>query len=126
MHGPTAWIPLALTALLPACSGRGSEGDTGPAATACTGDTGTPAPDWETWAEPFFTTWCQPCHAADAPQRYGAPEHASFDSETQTRVQAAAIRTTVLEGGSMPVGGGLSPEDKAQLAAWLCTVETAP
>ena len=69
---------------------------------------------------------CQPCHAGDAPQRYGAPEHATFDTETQTRDQAAAIRATVLDGRSMPVGGGLSLEDEAQLSAWLCTVEASP
>ena len=129
MNGPVARIPLPLLpllVLLPACGGAGSGGDTGPPASACAGDTGAPAPDWETWAEPFFTTWCQPCHATDAPQRYGAPEHATFDTEAQTRDQAAGIRATVLEGRSMPVGGGLSLEDEAQLSAWLCTVEASP
>lgn len=112
-----------LLALLPACGGTSPAADTAVPAAACTGDTGAPAPTWDTWAEPFFTTWCQPCHASDAPQRYGAPEGATFDTEADAHAQAAAIQATVLDGGSMPVGGGLSSQDKAQLAAWLCAVE---
>lgn len=115
-----------LLSLLPACGGPRSAADTAASTATCAEDTADPAPDWDTWAEPFFTTWCQPCHAADAPQRYGAPVGTSFDSEDDARTHAAAIQTTVLDNRTMPVGGGLSAQDEARLAAWLCAVEASP
>ena len=89
----------------------------------CATDTGGAAPGWQDWGAGFFGTWCQPCHATDAPQRYGAPEGVAFDDAAQAVAQADAIRRVVLEQERMPVGGGLSAADRDRLAAWLCAVE---
>lgn len=117
-----------LLAIVPACGAAGSASDSAvPAAPACAADTGgEPAPTWAEWGAPFFTGWCQPCHASDAPQRYGAPPTATFDTEADARAQAAAIRATVLDARTMPIGGGLSDGDRARLDAWLCAIEEAP
>jgi len=85
-------------------------------------DTGTDAaclepdlPTWETWGEGFFVTWCQSCHSRTTPQRAGAPVGIDFDNVEDIRAQADAIRRTVLDTESMPVGGGLDEADQDAL-----------
>lgn len=68
-------------------------------------------PTWENWGEGFFVTWCQSCHSRTTPQRAGAPEGVDFDSASDVQQAEAAIRRTVLESRSMPVGGGLPEAD---------------
>ena len=96
--------------------------DTSPAETGAAGDTGfdrdcaqPDLPTWESWGEAFFVTWCQSCHSRTTPQRAGAPEGVDFDSEADVRASAAAIRRTVLDFGTMPVGGGLEDADRDAL-----------
>lgn len=113
---------MALVAILHGC-GAPDPGGAAAAIAECETDSGAPSPTWASWGEPFFDTWCQPCHATDTPQRYGAPVGVSFDTEAATQQQASAIRSSVLEQGRMPVGGGLSEGDRARLAAWLCVAE---
>ena len=72
-------------------------------------------PTWESWGEGFFVTWCQSCHSRTSPQRAGAPEGVDFDSEADVRASATAIRRTVLDFGTMPVGGGLDDADRDAL-----------
>ena len=38
---------------------------------------------WDNFAEDFFATNCQTCHASDAADRNGAPELVTFDNEAQ-------------------------------------------
>lgn len=115
---------MALAVILHGCADPDPHPGAASAAVAdCETDSGAPGPTWAGWGQPFFSTWCQPCHAADTPQRYGAPAGVTFDSEAEARAQAAAIRASVLDQERMPVGGGLSEGDRARLAAWLCDVE---
>lgn len=112
-----------LLPVLPLVAGCGTAnapqaGDTA-ATSSC--DTGSPVA-WESGAAAAFSTWCQPCHAQDAPQRYGAPEAVVFDTEADALPWAGAVRRTALIDETMPVGGGLSPEARATLAGWLCEV----
>ena len=114
----------AVIALLLACSGGGEE--TGAAVadtvedTAVVADcTDAPAVTWESWGEGFFTTWCQPCHSATTTDRSGAPEGIDFDTASDVRFWKAAVRRTVLEDGTMPLGGGLSDADAELLAVLL-------
>ena len=58
--------------------------------------------------------WCAGCHAADAPDRHGAPEAFVFDTEGQVANHRWLIRDSVLESGRMPLGGGL-PEAEAEI-----------
>ena len=75
--------------------------------------------NWDNWGRPFFRTWCAGCHAADAPNRFGAPEWLVFDTEAQVYGHRAIIRSSVLETKSMPLGGGLPPEDSELLDLYL-------
>ena len=79
-------------------------------------------PTWENWGEGFFVTWCQSCHAADAPQRYGAPEGMDFDTRADVVARKSTIADSVLARGVMPPGGGLSPRERAELEALLCSL----
>ena len=112
--------------------GCGSDPDAaGPAVTdsaapvLCAVDTGAgmlPAPTWAEFGVPFFSTWCQSCHAADAPQRYGAPEGMDFDTRADVVAWKSTIADSVLTRGVMPPGGGLSPRERAELEALLCSL----
>jgi len=81
--------------------------------------TDAPGVTWESWGEGFFMTWCQPCHSATTLERNGAPEGVDFDTEANIVFWAESIRRTVLEQGSMPIGGGLSKDDAVLLEALL-------
>ncbi len=75
--------------------------------------------DWANWGQPFFRTWCSGCHAASAPDRHGAPEWLVFDTEAQAYERRVIIRSSVLELGSMPLGGGLPEQEAASLDLYL-------
>ena len=101
-------------ALVPGCRGEGND-----TFAPCGQDELT----WANWGDPFFTSWCNQCHSADAPNRFNAPEDAVFDSLGDVRERLDAIRTTVLEYGTMPLGGGLSDEDLDALETFLVCLE---
>lgn len=89
---------------------------------AATTDTATDAaclqpdqPTWDAWGEGFFVTWCQSCHSRTTPQRGGAPEGIEFDNSGDIRRHSAAIRRSVLDAETMPVGGGLDDADREAL-----------
>ena len=91
----------------------------------CAIDTGAgalPPPTWAEFGAPFFATWCQSCHASDAPQRYGAPEGIAFDTRADVAAQKGLIADSVLGRGTMPPGGGLGHREKADLEALLCSL----
>ena len=74
---------------------------------------------WNNWGDGFNTTWCQPCHSVTSSDRYGAPENVNLDTYDDVVLWQDAIRRTVLEAESMPVGGGLTDEDRALLQDFL-------
>lgn len=67
-----------------------------------------PPVSWADFGEGFFTTWCQACHSQTTAERNGAPEALNFDTIDDIRLYSDLITRTVLDEGSMPVGGGLS------------------
>ena len=71
------------------------------------------------WTRGFLTGKCQPCHAATAPERHGAPEGVTFDTYEDALALAGRIEATVLEAGTMPPSGGVTEEEAILLAAWL-------
>lgn len=105
-----------ILALLFACAGEAPV-DSGP-------DTaGTCDVTWENWAEDFFTTYCDACHSARTPNRHGAPETSTFDTEAEAVAQIARIRARVLEEETMPLGGGVFEEDLILLRRWVDCVD---
>jgi uncharacterized membrane protein len=77
------------------------------------------APTWDGFAHGFFTSYCDSCHAADTPDRQGAPTTVTFDTEAEAAAQAENVRRTVLDMQTMPPGGGVFDEDLVKLAAWV-------
>lgn len=110
---------LSLCLALACAPDRGAAARESGAATADTGvDPACLAPDlptWQDWGEGFFVTWCQSCHSRSTPQRAGAPEGVDFDTRADVRAAASAIRRTVLDDASMPVGGGVPEDDRVAL-----------
>ncbi len=84
--------------------------------TACTHE---PGVTWSGWAQGFFATYCDGCHAADAPDRHGAPESVTFDALALVRDQAERIRVRTLDDLDMPPGGGVIEDDLALLEVFL-------
>lgn len=78
-----------------------------------------PSVAWENWAHGFFLTYCASCHAAGAPIRYGAPEAVNFDVEADVRAWAERVRFRVIDNASMPIGGGVPPDDLQLLDIYL-------
>jgi uncharacterized membrane protein len=77
------------------------------------------AVDWESFGVGFFSGYCRGCHSAGVDNRYGAPAAVDFDSLDQVRTHASAVRATVLEDATMPVGGGVDEEDLLLLDRFL-------
>lgn len=87
---------------------------------AC-GEEEVPCPDtptYENWAEGFFISKCQPCHAPDARNIFGAP---AIEMNTHEEILDLldVIHDSVLVGERMPPGGGLSDDDRILLQSWL-------
>ncbi|MFZ5479124.1 MAG: hypothetical protein ACOZNI_20335 [Myxococcota bacterium] len=98
-----------------ACAGEG--GDT---AAACDPAVAT----WDGFGDGFFRTYCRACHSATAPDRHGAPEGVDFDTIDDVRAQRDAVRSAVIERGTMPLGGGVYDDDLARLDVLLaCGLE---
>ncbi len=104
--------------LVLACNGSdgSSNDDTASVDPACVD---LPNVTWENWAQGFFITYCTACHSESSPDRYGAPEGLDFDTEDQVRTLEGLVRSTVLEDGSMPYGGGVYEEDLELLEIYL-------
>jgi uncharacterized membrane protein len=94
-------------------------------ASTCLLDDGGGHPTWANFGQAFFLTYCDACHAADSPNRFGAPTEVSFDTESQVTTQAARIRRTVIDMELMPLGGGLPLEDLEHLDNYLSCLDKA-
>lgn len=67
--------------------------------------------NWANFGDGFFANYCRACHSAASPRRYDAPEGVNFDTLEEVRTFSALIRTTVIDEGSMPEGGGVYDQD---------------
>ena len=76
------------------------------------------APTYETWAEGFFISKCQPCHAPEARDIFGAP---AIEMNTREEIVEIIdiIEDSVLVHERMPPGGGLSEDERALLQEWM-------
>ena len=74
---------------------------------------------WDNWGSSFFATYCDSCHAASSPNRFGAPEHATFDTLEEVEAWSTVIYLMVLEDETMPLGGGVYEEDLFLLDVFL-------
>lgn len=92
--------------------------DSGEAAVpACDDD---PGVTWDSFAHGFFLNYCQACHAsANTEARFGAPPPDHFDTEAAVRSRADRVRARVLDEQTMPVGGGVNPDDLVLLDTYL-------
>ena len=117
------WAVLLM--VLVACGGEpegpaeGKAGDDSAEPSTCVTDTGGGYPTWAGFAEGFFAGRCASCHAATAPERFGAPEGVSFDSEEEVVRQLDAVQRVILDNASMPPGGGLHEDELALMQVYL-------
>ena len=114
--------------LLVACGGEGADAPASPkpggedsalVSGNCVTDTGGGYPTWAGFGEGFFAGRCASCHAASAPERFGAPDTVTFDSEDDVLRQLDAVQRVILDDASMPPGGGLHPDELDRLAVYL-------
>lgn len=98
---------------------------------ACTGapaDSGTcsqdPVVTWESFGEALIGEHCQPCHASEAPNRFGAPEDVTFDTHEQVRTfRDAILRVATGDAPTMPPAISIGDTDRALLEVWLTCYE---
>mgnify|MGYP006431134465 CR=1 FL=1 len=97
-----------------------------PAAPAPAQDSGDPcavAPTWDGAIAGLLLSHCSGCHAAATVDRHGAPQGASYDTEAQAIAAGPRLRARVLDAQDMPPAGGLHPEEREALGAWLACLE---
>ena len=115
--------------LLTACGknppdGPSSAADTSARVGDCETDTGGGYPTWSGFGQGFFTGRCASCHAASAPERFGAPETVTFDSEDDVLRQIDSVQRVILDAASMPPGGGLHADELEELQLYLDCLRT--
>lgn len=79
-----------------------------------------PLVTWEGWGQGFFLTWCTSCHSAYTADRRDAPEGVDFDTIPDVERWRERILARVVDEGTMPVGGGVYP-DQIELLKVLLT-----
>ncbi len=113
---------LAVAILVLGGCADGSTSDSGtPSETGDTGFCGgAPVVTWDNFGAGFMTENCQSCHAADAPERWGAPEEITFDTYDDTMAQGERVLLRSLASEDpMPPQGGVTSDDKVKLEYWL-------
>jgi len=111
-----------MLALLIGCTGaEGQDSEKSPATDGVTAPCADqPQVNWANFGEGFMLGYCQPCHASAAPDRHGAPDTVTFDSEADVVTWAERIRVRVLTADvSMPPGGGVPAAELELLEVWL-------
>jgi uncharacterized membrane protein len=58
----------------------------------------TSAPDYATFAQPFFETYCLDCHSSHSTNRHGAPGDQNFDTEADIKKHAEEIDAQAASG----------------------------
>ena len=76
---------------------------------------------WDGWASGFFANYCRSCHSVTSPDRKGAPVGLDFDTQMHVDESLTAVWRTVIENETMPIGGGVYPDDLVFLAQYLCS-----
>jgi uncharacterized membrane protein len=104
--------PLVLATLYVGCTG-------GPSVDTAACSDAERMVNWENFGAAFFQDYCMGCHAVGVDDRYGAPTDLNLQTLAQVRTHADAIRRTVLDTGSMPVGGGVDEESLVLLDTFL-------
>lgn len=74
---------------------------------------------YENFGEGFLLTHCQGCHAADAPNRFGAPDAVTFDTEADVDQWRSSLIATILSDQSMPPAGGITEDEFTLVEIWL-------
>jgi cytochrome c5 len=97
-----------------ATAASGQAGEEPPAACATA-----PKVTWENWGQGFFMTRCGACHSPTAQDRHGAPEGVEFVTAGDLATWRDRVHATVLEEGTMPLGGGIGDDDLALLETLL-------
>ena len=82
-----------------------------------------PEVSWENWGEGFFLTYCNSCHSQVSENRNGAPEDVNFNTYSEVKHWKERIHVRVLEEGTMPLGGGVYPEDLEMLEVFLACMQ---
>ncbi len=76
--------------------------------------------DWVNFGESFFIQNCNGCHHSETPDRYGAPDYATFDTPDEVWSQKGMVLSTAGgENPSMPPNGGTTETDRLKLEIWL-------
>jgi len=88
-------------------------------------DHGPCLPNWDGWADGFFATWCRSCHSVHTPDRRGAPEGIDLNTEAEAIALRHRIQARVVDDATMPVGGGVPPDELRILEDWLTCAELA-
>lgn len=112
----------AAVLLATACGAAGcatGEADSAPPSLGDTCSEAARLTTWSNWGEGFFAGYCRTCHSASTADRRGAPPAVNFDSEAEVAAQLSAIERTVLDEGTMPVGGGVPEAELQRLRAFL-------
>lgn len=79
-----------------------------------------PVVTWNNFGEGFLIENCQACHASTAPNRHGAPENVTFDTEDDVRTWKDRILARAAgDAPTMPPMGGTSADDRYLLEVWL-------
>jgi len=76
---------------------------------------------WQSTGAPTLLTWCTPCHHSELAEedRAEAPLGVDLNSYEGASVYASRIRARALDLGDMPPAGGPTPQELAELEAWL-------
>lgn len=110
---------LSLALVLAACAGP-APGESGePSALPDLDCAALPDVTYDNWGRGHLLTHCSGCHAAESPDRYGAPPAVTFDTEDETREWAGRIHARVVVDVNMPPAGGLTDDERAFLEILL-------
>lgn len=113
------WPEKALLALLLGCTGAAPT-DTARASRLPDLDCAAlPDVTYDNWASGHLRTHCAGCHAAETPERYGAPDAVTFDTLAEVRDGAERIHARVVVEGTMPPAGGVTDEERTLLEIFL-------
>jgi hypothetical protein len=75
---------------------------------------------WDGWANGFFANYCRSCHSVTSLDRKGAPAGIDFDTRIDVDNSLSSIWRVVIENETMPIGGGVYPDDLVLVAQYLC------
>ncbi len=84
-------------------------------------DCGTSPLTYQTFGEPFMTSWCRGCHSAELypTMRQDAPLDVNLDTLDEVRSRKQKIFELTVEAEMMPPRGGPSDEERELLRDWL-------